>query len=108
MATVAVTGSSGTLGRAVVRELLDHDWWVVALWGYVDARDGAQAVRKALEYGDTVVNRANDTLLSMTRPAVSSATGRGTADATTCDDQRRGSAAKAVRTDSSDGGAKSA
>ena len=31
MATAAVTGSSGKLGRAVVTHLLEHGWDVVAL-----------------------------------------------------------------------------
>ncbi len=52
------------------------------LWGYIDARDGAQAVRKALEYeargcevfvianADTVMSRPNSELLSEVFPSV--------------------------------------
>jgi nucleoside-diphosphate-sugar epimerase len=52
------------------------------LWGYIDARDGAQAVRRALEHtavgadvfiianGDTVMSRHNDTLLAEVYPDV--------------------------------------
>jgi nucleoside-diphosphate-sugar epimerase len=52
------------------------------LWGYIDARDGAQAVRKALEYdavgtdvfiianADTVMSRPNDELLAEVFPDV--------------------------------------
>ena len=52
------------------------------LWGYIDARDGAQAVRKALEYGvtgtdvfivanaDTVMSRPNEQLLAEVFPGV--------------------------------------
>jgi nucleoside-diphosphate-sugar epimerase len=52
------------------------------LWGYIDARDGAQAVRKALEYdargcevfvianADTVMSRANSELLGEVFPTV--------------------------------------
>ena len=52
------------------------------LWGYIDARDGAQAVRRALEYGtagadvfiianaDTVMSRHNDALLAEVFPDV--------------------------------------
>lgn len=52
------------------------------LWGYIDARDGAQAVRRALEYtaagadvfiianADTVMSRPNDTLLAEVFPDV--------------------------------------
>jgi nucleoside-diphosphate-sugar epimerase len=52
------------------------------LWGYIDARDGAQAVRRALEYGvagadvfiianaDTVMSRTNDELLAEVFPDV--------------------------------------
>jgi nucleoside-diphosphate-sugar epimerase len=52
------------------------------LWGYIDARDGAQAVRKALEYdargcevfvianADTVMSRPNGELLSEVFPSV--------------------------------------
>ena len=39
MARVAVTGSSGKLGRAVVTELVEHDWEVVALDRVRSARD---------------------------------------------------------------------
>ena len=50
------------------------------LWGYIDARDGAQAVRKALEYdqagadvfiianADTVMSRSNDSLVDQVFP----------------------------------------
>jgi nucleoside-diphosphate-sugar epimerase len=52
------------------------------LWGYIDARDGAQAVRKSLEYdavgtdvfivanADTVMSRPNDELLAEVFPDV--------------------------------------
>jgi nucleoside-diphosphate-sugar epimerase len=52
------------------------------LWGYIDARDGAQAVRKALEYdvtgtdvfivanADTVMSRPNEELLAEVFPGV--------------------------------------
>jgi len=52
------------------------------LWGYIDARDGAQAVRRALEYdavgadvfiianADTVMSRPNDELLAEVFPDV--------------------------------------
>jgi nucleoside-diphosphate-sugar epimerase len=52
------------------------------LWGYIDARDGAQAVRRALEYdapgadvfiianADTVMSRPNDALLAAVFPDV--------------------------------------
>ena len=52
------------------------------LWGYIDARDGAQAVRKALEYdargcevfvianADTVMSRPNSELLGEVFPSV--------------------------------------
>ena len=52
------------------------------LWGYIDARDGAQAVRRALEYSgtgcevfvianaDTVMSRANSELLAEIFPGV--------------------------------------
>jgi nucleoside-diphosphate-sugar epimerase len=52
------------------------------LWGYIDARDGAQAVRRALEHGatgadvfiianaDTVMSRPNDELLAEVFPDV--------------------------------------
>ncbi len=52
------------------------------LWGYIDARDGAQAVRKALEYdatgtdvfiianADTVMTRPNEELLAEVFPGV--------------------------------------
>jgi len=52
------------------------------LWGYIDARDGAQAVLKALEYRepgferfviaspDTVMSRANDELVAQVFPGV--------------------------------------
>ena len=52
------------------------------LWGYIDARDGAQAVRKALEAkltgfepfiianADTVMSRSNDSLLAELFPGV--------------------------------------
>jgi UDP-glucose 4-epimerase len=52
------------------------------LWGYIDARDGAQAVQKALEYdargcevfvianADTVMSRANGDLLDEVFPSV--------------------------------------
>jgi len=52
------------------------------LWGYIDARDGAQAVRRALGYGepgadvfiianaDTVMTRPNDQLLAEVFPGV--------------------------------------
>jgi nucleoside-diphosphate-sugar epimerase len=52
------------------------------LWGYIDARDGAQAVRKALEYdargceifvianADTVMSRPNSQLLAEVFPDV--------------------------------------
>jgi nucleoside-diphosphate-sugar epimerase len=52
------------------------------LWGYIDARDGAQAVRKSLEYdvtgtdvfivanADTVMSRPNEELLAEVFPGV--------------------------------------
>jgi nucleoside-diphosphate-sugar epimerase len=52
------------------------------LWSYIDARDGAQAVRRALEYDaagfdvfiiaspDTVMRRPNDELLAEVFPGV--------------------------------------
>lgn len=52
------------------------------LWSYIDSRDGAQAVRKALEYGqpgreifiiaaaDTVMSRADDDLVASVYPGV--------------------------------------
>ena len=52
------------------------------LWGYIDARDGAQAVRKALEYdvagadvfiianADTVMSRSNASLVAEVFPGV--------------------------------------
>ena len=52
------------------------------LWGYIDARDGAQAVRKALEYdapgadvfiianADTVMSRSNASLVAEVFPSV--------------------------------------
>jgi nucleoside-diphosphate-sugar epimerase len=52
------------------------------LWGYIDARDGAQAVRRALEHdsvgtdvfiianADTVMSRPNDELLAEVFPGV--------------------------------------
>jgi len=52
------------------------------LWGYIDARDGAQAVRRALGYGepgadvfiianaDTVMTRPNEQLLAEVFPGV--------------------------------------
>jgi UDP-glucose 4-epimerase len=52
------------------------------LWGYIDARDGAQAVRKALEYdrpgaevfiianADTVMSRSNASLVAQVFPGV--------------------------------------
>jgi nucleoside-diphosphate-sugar epimerase len=52
------------------------------LWGYIDARDGAQAVRKALEYdaagadvfiianADTVMSRSNASLVAEGFPSV--------------------------------------
>jgi nucleoside-diphosphate-sugar epimerase len=52
------------------------------LWGYIDARDGAQAVRKALEAdlvgaevfvianADTVMSRPNDELVAEVFPGV--------------------------------------
>ena len=40
MARVAVTGSSGKLGRAVVDHLLDNGWDVVALDQAAPARAG--------------------------------------------------------------------
>lgn len=52
------------------------------LWSYIDSRDGAQAIRKALEYdtpgietyviaaADTVMDRANDDLVAAVYPGV--------------------------------------
>ncbi len=52
------------------------------LWGYIDARDGARAVRKALEYdataadvfiianADTVTSRSNASLVAAVFPGV--------------------------------------
>jgi nucleoside-diphosphate-sugar epimerase len=59
------------------------------LWGYIDARDGAQAVRKALAYeatgtdvfvianADTVMSRPNDELVAEYFPGVDYAAGTG-------------------------------
>ena len=55
-ARVAVTGASGKLGRAVVKELLEHDYEVIALDRTPPPeRDGSRFVRVDLsDYGQTV------------------------------------------------------
>jgi nucleoside-diphosphate-sugar epimerase len=55
-ARVAVTGASGKLGRAVVRELLEHDYEVIALDRTPPPdKDGARFVRVELsDYGQVV------------------------------------------------------
>lgn len=62
------------------------------LWGYIDARDGAQAVRKGLEAGftgfepfiianaDTVMTRSNDELMAEVFPSVEKTRALGTND----------------------------
>ena len=45
MGRVAVTGGSGRLGRAVVRDLLDHGWDVVVLDSQVPTDAAATTVR---------------------------------------------------------------
>jgi hypothetical protein len=80
--TVAVTGGSGKLGRALPEyadfpsfenEPASRTW---NLWSYIDARDGAQAVVRALEYdkfgfdnfvianADTVMSRPSKELIA--------------------------------------------
>ncbi|RBM21938.1 NAD(P)-dependent oxidoreductase [Streptomyces sp. PT12] len=55
MSRVAVTGGSGKLGRAVVRELLDHGWDVVNLDRVAPAERICPFVRVDLtDYGQTV------------------------------------------------------
>jgi nucleoside-diphosphate-sugar epimerase len=55
MSRVAVTGGSGKLGRAVVRELLDHGWDVVSLDRVPPAEQLCPFVRVDLtDYGQTV------------------------------------------------------
>jgi hypothetical protein len=71
------------------------------LWGYIDARDGAQAVRKALEYerpgcdvfvianADTVMSRPNSKLLAEVFPGVPVRDGVGAHDSLLSIDKAR-------------------
>ncbi|NIK58868.1 NAD-dependent epimerase/dehydratase family protein [Kribbella shirazensis] len=53
---VAVTGSSGKLGRAVVDHLADHGWDVVALDQAAPARADLTSTRLDLtDFGQTVL-----------------------------------------------------
>ncbi|MDQ1751267.1 MAG: hypothetical protein QOE71_2323 [Pseudonocardiales bacterium] len=55
MARVAVTGSSGKLGRHVVRHLLEHDWDVVALDSAPSPNPGVTSSRIDLtDFGQTL------------------------------------------------------
>ncbi len=84
---IALTGSSGKLGTVVERELRAS-----GLWGYIDARDGAQAVERALETAppgfdrfiiaaaDTVMGRPNDELVAEVFPDVKVRRDLGTHD----------------------------
>jgi UDP-glucose 4-epimerase len=86
---IAVTGGSGKLGRVVVAEYqqfpgfdADPHARKFNLWGYIDARDGAQAVRKSLELestgaevfvianADTVMGRSSASLMAEVFPDV--------------------------------------
>jgi nucleoside-diphosphate-sugar epimerase len=49
MARVAVTGGSGKLGRAVVRDLLDHGWDVVVLDAHIPSGASTRTVRIDLQ-----------------------------------------------------------
>lgn len=55
MARVVVTGGSGKLGRAVVRDLLDHGWDVVVLDNHPGADERAHLLRVDLtDYGQVL------------------------------------------------------
>ncbi len=55
MTRVAVTGSSGKLGRAVVDDLVEHDWDVVALDRVRSPRDGvSSSVVDLTDFGQAV------------------------------------------------------